>query len=150
MPNVNAEVSFTTGTLRQPGSWGKLLQPPDSAIFYVNLTSCATTKIVGDTTTTSFPGHPEGLLLLFGINGYQQAGKINSAYVLLKTQSGAHCEWQVPGYLAKFSGKDVALVAKAENDLAPIYAAIQQAGYKKVQELQDTLRKEGRDRSAAK
>jgi hypothetical protein len=150
MGSANTEVSFSTGSLRQPGSWGKLLQPPDSAVFYVNLTASETTKLTPDKTTTSFPGHPEGLLLLFGIYGYQAAGQLSSAFILLKTQAGAQCEWQVPGYLAKFSAKDAVLLAKAENNLAPIYAAVQQAGYKKVQELQDVLRKEGRDRSPAK
>jgi hypothetical protein len=150
MITVNAEVSFTTGNLRQPGSWGKLLQPPDGGIYYIDLRASGTTTIRGNTTTVAFPNHPEDLLLVFGFFGYQAAGQLSSGFILLQIKRGGQCDCQFPGFQARFVAKEATLLAKAENDLAPIYAAIQQAGYKKVKELQDTLRKEGRDRSAPK
>ncbi len=141
---VQAEVAFSTGTLRQPGVWGKLLQPPDG-IYDINLVPNERTTVRRDTTTTLFPNHPEGLLLLFGIRGYQQAGQLTSCYILLRTQASAYLEWQFGGHLARFSGKEVALLAKAENDLTPLYQAIQEAGFEAMARLQEALRKDGKD-----
>jgi hypothetical protein len=145
---VQAEVSFSTGILRQPGTWGKILQPPDGGIYDVNMEPGEHTALRKDMTTIAFPNFTEGLILVFGVKGYHAAGMLVSCYVAVRTQPQAYLDWQFSGQLVRFEGKEVALLAKAENDLAPIYAAIREAGYLPVERFQDTLRREGKDRTA--
>jgi len=142
---VQAEMTFATGILRQPGVWGKLLQTPDG-IYDVSLIPGERTTVRRDATTTTFPNHPEGLLLLFCVRGYKEAGQLASCYILARTQAAAYLEWQFSGLLVRYSGKEVTMLAKAENDLEPIYAAIQEAGFTAIDRLKEVLRKEGKDR----
>jgi hypothetical protein len=146
---VKAELIFSTGTLRQPGIWGKILQPPSGGIFYIPMTPSDDVIIKKDATTLIFPKHPEGLLFVFGINGYHAAGTLVNIYIALRKMPGGACDIQFPGHLTRIAGKELSLLAKSENDLTPIYEALKQANYQKVQEFQDMLRKEGRDKSTA-
>jgi hypothetical protein len=143
---LQPEISFSTGLLRQPGVWGKLLYPPASGVYGISLAPSDRVFLQGDTTTVRFPKHPEGVLLLFGVNGYRDPGHLVNCYLLFRVHGGSHVEWRFSGHLTRFSGKDVSLLAKVENDWAPIYAALAPAGFKNVEALRKVLREEGWDK----
>ncbi|MBY0525073.1 MAG: hypothetical protein K2R98_16835 [Gemmataceae bacterium] len=143
---MQPEISFSTGTLRQPGVWGKILKPPAHGIYDVDLISDEFMVVKGSTTTVTPQHLTEGLLLVFGIKGYKQAMMLTSVYVLMRVKAGAHLDWQFPGHLARFEGKEVELLAQSENDLAPIYTAVKDGGYIDVDRVRQTLRNEGKDR----
>lgn len=143
---MQPEISFCTGTLRQPGVWGKILRPPAHGIFDVDLISDEHMVVKGDTTTVKPQHLVEDMLLLFGIKGYMQAMMLTSCFVLLKVKEGAHMDWQFPGHLARFGGKEVEMLIQGENSLEPIYTAVKAGGYIDVDRVRQTLRNEGKDR----
>ena len=116
---MQPEISFSFGALRQPGIWGKILRPPN--LF-------------------------DGLLLIFGVKGFQQAGMLSSCFVLMKVKEGANLEWQFPGHLVRFGGKDVEFIGSGEGDLESIYVQAREAGYLDIDRVRQTLRNEGKDR----
>jgi len=143
---MQPEISFATGTLRQPGVWGKILKPPAHGIFDVDLISDDFIEVKGSTTTVRPQNLYDGLLLIFGIKGFKQAMMLTSVFVLLRVKEGAHMDFQFPGHLVRFEGKDVEMLANCENDMAPIYAAAKDAGYIDPDRVRQTLRNEGKDR----
>lgn len=143
---MQPEINFSFGALRQPGVWGKILKPPASGVFDVDLISDDNIEVKGATTTVRPPHLYEGLILLFGVKGYQQAGMLSSAFVLMKVKEGSHLEWQFPGIMVRFGGKDVELLFNATGDLETIYPQIKEAGYLDVDRVRQTLRNEGKDR----
>jgi hypothetical protein len=143
---MQPEIGFAFGALRQPGVWGKILVPPASGIFDVDLINEEHITIEAGMTVVKPPHLQEGMLLLFGIKGYQKAMMLTSCFVLLKVMPGKQMDWQFPGHLARFSGKEVEMLLQSENDLEPIYAKVKEAGYMDVDRVRQTLRNEGKDR----
>jgi hypothetical protein len=143
---MQPEISFSFGVLRQPGVWGKILRPPASGIFDVDLISDEHLEVKGGTTTVRPPHLYNDLLLIFGIKGFQKAGMLSSCFALMKVKEGAQLDFQFPGHMARFGGKDVELLATAEHDLETIYPAAKEHGYLDVDRVRQTLRNEGKDR----
>jgi hypothetical protein len=143
---MQPEISFSFGVVRQPGVWGKILRPPASGIFDIDLISDDNLEVKGATTTVRPPHLYEGLLLLFGVKGFKEAGLLSSCFLLMKVKEGAQIEFVFPGIMVRFGGKDVELLATAERDLETIYPAVKEAGYLDVDRVRQTLRNEGKDR----
>lgn len=145
---VPVEVSFSTGALRQPGVWGKILVPPASGIYDINMEPGEHLVVKGGKSTVSPQHLQENMLLLFGIRGFQQAGILTHCFLLLRVKPGSHLDWQFPGHLTHFSGKEVELLAHAEQDPTPIYQTMKEpGGYLDPDRVRQTLRNEGKDRS---
>ena len=142
---VRVEVSFSNGALRQPGMWGKLLQPGNGIINDLPLNSSDFVTVKQQTRTITLPDYPDGGLLLFGARGYHGAGVLTSCFVLMSIQAGAACDWQFPGFLARYEGRGVQLLAHATDSLTPIYEAVRQAGFN-PEGLRSALRQQGIDR----
>lgn len=143
---MQPEISFSFGALRQPGVWGKILRPPASGVYDIDLINDDFLEVKGATTTVRPPHLFDGLLLIFGVKGFQQAGILSSSFVLMKVKEGAHLEWQFPGILVRFGGKDVELISHAEGDMESIYVQAREAGYLDIDRVRQTLRNEGKDR----
>lgn len=144
---VRVEVTFSNGALRQPGIWAKIVPPGSNDVYDVPMEPGVQVKMRDRTRTITLPDYPEGAIMVFGVKGYHQAGVLVACYVLMRVQAGAFFDWQFPGHLARFEGKGVELLARAENDLTPIYAAVEQAKFP-VERLRDHLRRQGIDRQA--
>ena len=145
---VPAEIAFSTGTLRQPGVWGKILVPPASGIYDVNMEPGEHLVVKGGKSTVTPQHLQEDMLLLFGVRGFQQAGILTNLFLLMRVKTGSHLDWQFPGHLTHFSGKDVELLLQAEQDPTPIYKAMKDlGGYLDPDRVRQTLRNEGKDRS---
>ena len=88
------------------------------------------------------------MLLLFGVRGFQQAGILTNCFLLMRVKTGSHLDWQFPGHLTHFSGKEVELLTHAEQDPTPVYQAMKDpGGYLDPDRVRQTLRNEGKDRS---
>jgi len=143
---MQPEISFSFGILRQPGVWGKILRPPASGIFDVDLISDDHLEVKGGTTTVRPPHLYNDLLLIFGVKGYQKAGILSSCFVLMKVKEGSQVDFQFPNIMVRFGGKDVELLTTGEGDLEAIYPAAKENGYLDIDRVRQTLRNEGKDR----
>jgi hypothetical protein len=144
---AQVEVIFAYGSLRQPGMWGKLIVP-GGAIYDVPV-AAAEQALQQQIRKIELPYYPDGGLLLFGIRGYLKGtGILSSSYVLLRIQDGAACDWQFPTLLVRVQGKSVQLLTQSVEDLAPIYAAVAEAGFDREQ-LRSMLRQQGMDQQPA-
>ena len=141
------DVLFSNGQLRQPGLWGKVLNPKTGSIMEYGMEKGVELTVHKTTRTIAFPELADDLLLVFGAKGYFSAGQLVSCFLLFRVKSGAQADCQFTGHLARFEGKGLELLAKSETDLQPIYAALKQASYAHVDRLQDILRKESIDKS---
>jgi hypothetical protein len=145
---VPAEISFSTGSLRQPGVWGKILVPPASGIYDINMTPGTHLTVKGGKSVVTPEHLQENMLLVFGVRGFQQAGILTSCFLLMRVKPGSHMDWQFPGHLTHFSGKEVELLGQAEQDPTTIYQLMKdQGGYLDPDRVRQTLRNEGKDRS---
>ncbi len=145
---VPAEISFSTGSLRQPGVWGKILVPPANGIFDINMKPGTHLTVKGGKSIVKPEHLQEDMLLLFGVRGFQQAGILTSCFLLLRVTPEAQFDWQFPGHLTHFSGKEVELLKQTEQDPTAIYQAIRDpGGYLDPDRVRQTLRNEGKDRS---
>jgi hypothetical protein len=142
------EVRFSPGQMRQPSLWGKVLQPDGGIIEYDQIPEQYDLEMEKQTRKITLRGYPEDSYLLMGVRGYHAAGILANGYVLFRFKAGQHSEWQFPGHLAKFEGKNLLLTTQAENDLAPIYKTLTEAKYAHMDRLQNFLRKERRDTGA--
>jgi hypothetical protein len=148
-PIANVEVSFNPGQLRQPGLWGKVCEPDGAICEYDADPAKYDLAVERQTRKITFPSLPEGTYLVWGFKGFHAAGTLSVGYVLLQVKKDQKCEWQMPGHLARFEGNHVLLINQSETDLEPIYQSLRDAKYADLARLQNFLRREKKDTSAA-
>lgn len=146
------EVKFLRGQLRQPGLWGKVLKPEGAIVEYDNPIANPGVELVVDKGIHKIvlPNMADGTYLVLGIKGFWAASALSQGYVLLKVQQGQFCETAFSQHLARFEGKNVLLQTQSETDLQPIYQALEEAKYGHLQRLKDFLKRENKDKPAAK
>ena len=143
------ELSFSPGQMRQPGLWIKICQPNGGIMDYDNNPEMYDLEVHKNTRKITLKNFPEDSYLVIGVKGYHAAGMLSLVYVLFQIKYGQHSEWQIPGHLAKFEGKNLLLINQSETDLQPIYKSLTDLKYQHMTRLQDFLRREKKDTSAA-
>lgn len=141
------ELKFSPGQMRQPSLWGKVCQANGGVIEYDQIPENYDLVVAKTTRTITLKGFPEGAYLLMGLRGYYAAGVLANHFVLFQIKEGQQSEWQFPGHLAKFEGKNLLLLNQSDTDLQPIYKTMTEAKYGHLDRVQTFLKKERRDTS---
>lgn len=146
------EVKFLRGQLRQPGLWGKVLKPEGAIVEYDNPIANPGVELVVEKSIHKIvlPNMADGTYLVWGIKGFWAASALSQGFVLMKVQQGQFCECAFSQHLARFEAKNALLQTQSETDLQPIYKALEEAKYGHLQRLQDFLKRENKDKPAAK
>jgi hypothetical protein len=136
------EVNLTTGVLRQPGMWGKVLHANGS------ITDVETDKEVQMSVTKtsrkfSTPNYPYGSYLLFGQRGYSNPGQLASSFILLRCKDGQAFDWESKPLKVRCYGTGGEVVAQSESDLKPIYDFLEKSKYAQLERLRSGLKQEG-------
>jgi hypothetical protein len=142
------EVTFSPGTLRQPGLWGKVLHPATGAVYSHEAEPGAHGTARRDSRTFHYPGFEDGVYLVFGVRGYHGAGTRVGCGLLFGVLAGSHCEWQFPGHLVRFAAKGAQILAHIGAEPDALYEALSARGYRYLDRLKQCLRAEGIDRAS--
>jgi hypothetical protein len=140
------EITFSSGTLRQPGIWGKVLHPTTGAVYSHDAEPGRQTTVRKDSRTFHYPGFEDGVYLVYGVRGYQGAGERVGCGLLFSVLAGSHCEWQFPGHLVRFIAKGAQILAHLDASSESLYAPLSARGYQYLDRLKQCLRAEGIDR----
>jgi hypothetical protein len=144
------EINISMGQLRQPGIWGKILIPWNGNIYEFNQEKGYELTAKGTTRTITFPDIPDGGYVVMGVRGYHGAGgNLVYMYLVFKVQGGFFFDFAFPNHLTKFECKGLRMMEKSEEGLQPLYDTLRLFKVESVDKLQEFLRKEGIDKSAA-
>jgi len=139
------QITFAPGQIRQPSLWGKVLQPSGTILEYSDEKD-VDVAIDKKSWIITFPLLPETTYLIFGIRGFHAAGMLTTCFVLFQVRNGQAADWQFPGHLARFEGKQAVVLAVAEENLQPLYDVLAAGKYGGLKRIQDMLKKENRDK----
>jgi hypothetical protein len=138
------EMTVSTGVLRQPGTWGKVLKPTGD-VYRCESEPNVVVTVRKESRTLLFPGFDDGVFLMYGVRGYHGPGTMVNCVVLFGTLAGSYTEWQFPGPLVRFEVKGAQLLAHGD-DLQTLYTALEAKGYAHLSRLRQTMRLEGIER----